>query len=186
MEGGKVCPTDPTKEVVCDLPENEKKRNTGGRDGLGLCVFSSIEYAARWQNERRLIDFQKQMKQEPGGGYPEKVDRMIKKYADGTPYLQHTGGDYEFLVTAIRSGRMPGVTYNGHDPHYSGSIAHMVSLIYADQEVAAITDNNHPRDSEIVWMSREDFIRRWRGSGGGWAVVLLKGPPPPPPVRLGK
>lgn len=183
MEGGKVCPTDSTKEVVCDLPEGEKKKNVGGRDGSGLCVFTSIEYAARWQNERRLVDFQKQMRQEPGGGYPEKVDRMIKKYGQGTQYIQHTGGDYEFLKSAIKSGRMPSVTYDGRDSHYGAGnrIAHMVSLVYADDEVACVSDNNYPRDNQLMWMSSVDFVSRWKGNSGGWAVVLLSPPPPPVP-----
>lgn len=174
--GTKTSP-DGSVEVACDLPESEKKRNVGGRDGAGLCVFTSIEYAARWQNETKLKDFQKFMRQEPGGGWPEKVDRMIEKYAKGVRYIQSTSKDWELLKAAVRSGRMPCVTYDGHDPHYSGSIAHMVSLAHADDKWVAVTDNNYPGDSQHVWMTPEDFKRRW----DGWAVYLLSPPPPPPP-----
>src|SRR5262249_53941041 len=80
--GGKVSP-DGAAEITCDLPAAEKKRNASGRDGSGLCVFTSIEWAARWQNERRLFDFQKQMRAEPGGGWPQKVDRMIAQIPPG-------------------------------------------------------------------------------------------------------
>lgn len=176
VEGSKTSP-DGTTEVACDLPASEKKKNVGGRDGAGLCVFTSIEYSARWQNERRLFDFQKCMRQEPGGGYPTKVDAMIKKYAPGVAYIQSTSNDYELVKAAIRSGRMPAVTYNGHDPHYRGRIAHMVSLAHADDKWVSVTDNNYPGDNQHVWLSPADFKQRW----DGWAVYLLSPPPPPPP-----
>lgn len=170
-------------QIMCDLPASEKKRNVGGRDGAGLCVFTSIEWAARWSNERRLFDFQKQMRQEPGGGYPEKVDKMIAKYGKGTQYVQHTGGDIEFLKAAIATGRMPGVTYGGYDPHYRGYVAHMVNLVYLDDKLAAISDNNFTGDNEIVWMSTDEFKKRWNMGSAGWAVVLLAGPPSPVPIN---
>jgi len=172
-------PTSPSgKEVECDLPLSQRTKNVGGRDGAGLCVFSSIGHAARWQNEKRLVDFQKQMTKEPGGGYPEKVDRMIAKYGKGTPYIQYEGRDSTILKLALKTGRMPSVTYDGHDPHYSGSIAHMVNLIYLDDQEACILDNNFI--DELVWMSTKEFSERWTGDGG-WAVILLAPPPPPPP-----
>jgi len=172
-------PTSPSgKEVECDLPLSQRTKNVGGRDGAGLCVFSSIGHAARWQNEKRLVDFQKQMTKEPGGGYPEKVDRMIAKYGKGTPYIQYEGHDPIILKLALKTGRMPSVTYDGHDPHYSGSIAHMVNLIYLDDQEACILDNNFI--DELVWMSAKEFSERWTGDGG-WAVILLAPPPPPPP-----
>ena len=172
-------PTSPSgNEVACDLPLSQRTKNVGGRDGAGLCVFSSIGHAARWQNEKRLLDFQKQMTKEPGGGYPEKVDRMISKYGKGTPYIQYEGHDPIILKLALKTGRMPSVTYDGHDPHYNGSIAHMVNLIYLDDQEACILDNNFI--DELVWMSAKEFLQRWTDDGG-WAVILLAPPPPPPP-----
>ena len=36
--------------ITCDLPLSEMIRNIGSKlDGAGMCVFSSIEMAARWQ-----------------------------------------------------------------------------------------------------------------------------------------
>jgi hypothetical protein len=174
-------PTSPSgTEVTCDLPVSQRTKNVGGRDGAGLCVFSSIGHAARWQNEKRLVDFQKEMTKEPGGGYPEKVDRMIAKYGKGTPYIQYEGHDATILKLALKTGRMPSVTYDGHDPHYNGSIAHMVNLIYLDDQEACILDNNFVGEKELVWMSAKEFQQRWTGDGG-WAVILLAPPPPPPP-----
>lgn len=182
--GGPTSP-DNKDEVACDLPVSQRKRNVGGRDGAGLCVFTSIMHAARWQNEPLLQNFQQDMQQERGGGYPEKVDTMIAKYGKGTRYMQYEGRDDAILEAAIRSGRMPSVTYNGRDPHYGNqSIAHMVSLVGYDRKNnwACVLDNNFIGEKELVWLSLEDFLSRWRGGGSmGWTVVLLTPPPPPPP-----
>lgn len=179
--GGKTGPDGKT-EITCDLPESEKKKNVGGRDGAGLCVFTSIEYAARWQCERTLFNLQSQMRKEPGGGYPDKVDKMLAKYAPGARYGQHTGGDESVLDAVLASGRIACVTYNGFDPHYGQqSIAHMVALVHLDKEWACISDNNFPGDTQFTWMSRGEFLKRWKGGGGGWVVFLLRPPPPPCP-----
>lgn len=166
---------------MIDLPAAEKKHNVGGRDGAGLCVFTSIEYLARWQNERSLTEFQAKMRPELGGGWPEKVDAMIKKYAPTARYLQHTGGDMSILRAIMNSGRAAGVTYGGFDPHYRGYVAHMVTLAHLSDKWAAITDNNFPGDDEHVWMSPAEFEKRWKMGGGGWCVGLLNPPPPPVP-----
>ncbi|MBA4191752.1 MAG: hypothetical protein C0467_27545 [Planctomycetaceae bacterium] len=74
----------------------------------------------------------------------------------------------------------------------------MVNLVHLDDHTAAILDNNFP--GTWLWMSRTDFLARWRGVrpdgraflardgrgravpiGGGWAIVLLHSPPPPYP-----
>lgn len=176
--GGFVSP-DGKVTVVGDLPGTEKRRNVGGNDGAGLCVFTSVEYCARFQNEPRLVDFQTKMRRERGGGWPEKLDAMIAKYGPGTQYIQHTKGDTEFLRLVLKTGRLAGVTYGGYDPHYRGYVAHMVTLVYLGDEWACITDNNYPGENELVWMSVPEFERRWRLNGGGWAVALLNPPPSP-------
>lgn len=183
--GGPISPDGKT-EVTCDYPVNMRVRNTGGSDGAGLCVFTSIMFQARWQDVDVLRDFQAFMKQYPGGGYPQKVDKFIKLCAEkqGKPapaYMQVEGGDPTILDAAIATGRMVGVTYAGHDVHYGGSIAHMVCLVHIDAQQAVILDNNFIGPQDLVWMSREDFLKRWRGNGGGWAVVLLAPPPLPIP-----
>lgn len=181
---GKFAPGGPAgpngEQVVCDLPASLRMKNVGGRDGAGLCVFTSINHSAHWQNERRLWNFQKDMRHERGGGWPQKVDDMIAKYGAGTNYMQYEGRDPSVLELALKTGRMPGVTYNGHDGvFYRQYIAHMVNLVYLDQKAAAILDNNNP--DKILWMSRGEFLTRWSGGRNGWAVVLLSPRPPAPP-----
>jgi hypothetical protein len=127
------------------------------------------------------------MRTKPGGGWPEKVDRVIAdlckaKRMPRPDYLQVEGNDFELLRRACRTGRMPGVTYAFSPTGRYGKarIAHMVNLVHADERWCAVLDNNFP--GTIEWMSPAEFQRTWTGgSGHGWAVILLaEGPPPAP------
>ncbi len=142
--------------------------------------------AARYQNVPEFAGFQKWMTKRPGGGYPSKVDAMVEKFAAEKgftipPYLQHTGGDESVLDLAIRTGRMPAITYAGRDDFYRGTIAHMVDCAHLDATDGAIIDNNRP--GKWVWMTRAELLDRWRKNGGGWAFVFLAPPPPPAAVE---
>lgn len=168
--------------ATVDLPTSQHMRNVGGSDGAGLCVFTSIQHSARWQNLIGLEGYREWMRRRPGGGYPQKVDSTLKAFCreKGVPvpeYVQHTGGDDSFLDLAMKTGRCPCVTYAGRDDFYSGGIDHMINLVYLDQSSAAVLDNNRP--GTWLWMSRTEFLQRWRARGGGWAVVFLSPPPPP-------
>lgn len=177
--GGPVAPDGVTR-VTIDFPLALRAANTGGRDGYGLCVFTSVMHAARWQKETPLEDFQALMRKEPGGGWPEKLDRMIAKYASGVDYCQYEGRDVAILQRALAGNRLPSVTYSGRDPHYKVSIAHMVNLVHLDEQWACILDNNYIGENDLVWMTPAEFLERWRGKGSGWAVVLLREPPESP------
>ena len=185
VEGGLVSP-DGTEEIMCPLPASEKKKNVGGSDGSGLCVFTSIEYTARWANERALFDLQQYMHTQPGGGYPEKVDKIMATFAPSVQYIQCTKSDLSLLKEALASGRMVAVTYCGMDMHYGAHhrVPHMVALEHLSDKWAAVSDNNFPGDNQVVWMSPQEFIKRWKGMDGtGWAVILLQPGPTPIPRR---
>lgn len=169
--GGPVSP-DGKAEVTCNLPLSLRAKNVGGRDGAGLCVFTSVMHAARYQNERRLSDFQREMRQEDGGGWPEKLEAMIAKYGKDTRYVQYIGTNPSFLVEALNSGRMVSITYTR---------VHMVNLIYLSDEWAAVLDNNFIGENEIRWHRTSELLQMWRDGGQGWAVVLLAPRPPSPP-----
>src|SRR5579871_1529598 len=128
VEGGRVSP-DGAVELVCDLPASQRKKNIASK-GLGCCVFRSIDYAAHWQQVPELYDLPEKMRDAgiAGGGYPEKVTRILQQLAPDVSYLQDTSGDPDILEAILKSGRLPCVTYNGHDCHYGEgtSIAHMV------------------------------------------------------------
>ncbi|WP_439624051.1 hypothetical protein [Gemmata sp.] len=212
----------PVKDGVratADLPESQHKRNTGGNDrtplnprgepgkGSGLCVYTSLWHAAIWQAVAELYGFRDWMRNHEGGSYPDKFEKTLNAYCKerGIPipnYVQHTGGDEDVLRLALKTGRMVCVTYCGVDgPGRYGSevVGHMVNLVHLDDTLACVLDNNFP--GTFLWMSRGDFLARWRGVkpdgsafmasdgrrrfpvGGGWAIVLLGPPPTPYPQR---
>ncbi len=185
VEGGRISP-DGTVELVCDLPAGERKKNIASK-GLGCCVFRSIDYAARWQQVPELYDLPEKMRDAgiPGGGYPDKVAKILRQFGPDVSYIQDTSGDADILAAILKPGRMPCVTYSGHDCHYGmgRSIAHMVSLPYFDRQTgwACVMDNNFPDETSLVWMGPDEFLKRWQGGGGGWVICLLKSPPPPAP-----
>lgn len=178
-------PTHDGVTVAIDYPVSQRTKNIGGRDGAGLCVFTSIGHAAREQNVDPLKDFQEWMRQYPGGGYPQKVDDMIaRKCGTSKPlYIQYEGRDPAILKAALAGGRMPSITYDGRDGHYRGTIAHMVNLVHFDDKYAVVLDNNFIGEKDLVWLSPEELLSRWYGGRDGWAVVLLNPGKPPKAKR---
>jgi hypothetical protein len=158
-----------------------RKRNIASK-GLGCCVFRSLEYSAAWQNVPQLAGFPEWMVQNgvAGGGFPKKVDQLIPRIsADrGMPpprYLQYEGGDPSIIELALKTGRLPCVTWQGN---------HMLNCVYLDATKGAIVDNNAPE--RVQWFSRQVFISKWKQGGGGWVAVLLAPSPPPVPRNLAR
>jgi len=166
--------------AIVDLPASQHVKNRAARN-LGCCVFASMDMDARWHNFRPLIGVIDKI--EIGGGWPEKVDDVIRQNAPGFhDYVQYSGpADPSILDQAMAEGRGACVTY-GYSERYAplDKIQHMVLLIHLDQELACILDNNFPGTYE--WMSREEFLYRWKyPNPEAWAYVfLLPGPPPSP------
>jgi hypothetical protein len=171
-----------------DLPPSQHQKNASGVNGAGLCVFASLRHSGRWHNEPVFSGLFDWMKNRPGGAWPEKVTKTVEQFAaeKGLPkpaYLQVEGGDLEVLKAATAAGLMPGVTYS-YSPtgRYGGQrIAHMVTLLHADDRRFCILDNNFPGANSLEWMTPDDFRRSYTGGGRGWAVIPLSAPPPPPP-----
>lgn len=201
---GKVAPDG--AELQIDLPGSQHLRNKGGNDrtrnnprgepgkGLGLCVFTSIDHAARWANVTSLIDFRDWMTTKPGGGYPAKVDAMIaaRCKALNVPapeYIQLEGGRelLDILRAALTSNRMVSVTYSfSPSGRYGGGrIAHMVNLVHLDAKSACVLDNNYiePKENAYEWITVDEFVRTFTGGRAGWAVILIDAGPPPLPFN---
>ncbi len=187
--GGRTSP-DGKEAIALDLPSTQHLRNKAGTDGLGLCVWTSITMSGDWCNEDALRTLQQQMTREKGGGWPERVDDLLPRLAPGVQYVQYTGRDPSIIQTAIRSGRMPCVTY-GYSPRYvgprnpSGRIAHMVDCVHYSANWVAVLDNNFPGDDQYEWMAPAEFVRRWMlgNPNGGWVVLPLRCGPSPVPVN---
>lgn len=174
-------------QVQTELASRMHLKNKVGTDGAGLCVFTAVTNSSEYVNCDELRGLRDFMTKFPGGGYPEKLDKVIKEYCDSKklkvpPYVQHTGGDVAFLKEVLAAGRMPSVTYAGNDGvYYNFYIAHMVNLVYLDDKISAILDNNFP--GKYLWMDTNFFLDRWRHGGGGWAVAIMTPPPPPVPLN---
>jgi ketol-acid reductoisomerase len=124
----------------------------------------------------------------PGGGWPEKVDKMIEKICterktSKPAYLQVEGADLEIIKLALKTGRMPCTTYSiSPTGRYGGQkIAHMVNTVHMDETWAAVLDNNYPGDDAYEWMDLAAYRRAYASGSTGWTVILLANPPPPPP-----
>lgn len=168
-------------ELQVDLPENQHVKNFGApADGKGLCVFASMSMAARWHNLHELEDVINRVNE--GGGWPEKVDQVIKKFAPNLNYVQYEGTNPAILDKALSNGRPACVTY-GYGERYGGStIYHMVLLVHLDENLACVLDNNFTGSDKFEWMSRAEFLNRWiHPNGSGWAYVFIAAPPPPIP-----
>jgi hypothetical protein len=193
--GGLVAPN--YKPAALQFPPEMYVRNTAGTDGLGLCVFTSLHHAGKWQNAELFVKQLEFMRKQPGGGYPSKVDNVLraasKQFGLAIPqYVQIQDRDIDVLKLAIKNGYMPSVTY-GISPtgRYNGKkISHMVNLIHADDNFFGVLDNNYVGPDEIEWMTPAEFMRAYTTNGrspvggvNGWAVVLLTASPPKPPTN---
>jgi hypothetical protein len=66
VEGGRTSP-DGAEEIQIDLPGSQQMKNTGGKDGAGLCVFASMRHSGRWCDEPVFSGLFEWMKRHPGG-----------------------------------------------------------------------------------------------------------------------
>ena len=173
--------------VQCDLPVKLMMKNRGGTDGAGLCVATSIQGAARWQNVEMAFDLQAFAAKQRGGAYPAKVDQYFKDVAklkgDDVPrYLNLETKDIEIMRVALSTGRMVSCTYSfSPSKRYGGAIiAHMVSLVHLDHKWACVADNNFVGTYE--WMGIDDFKKTFAYRGNGWCVIFLVPGPAPVPI----
>ena len=189
------------KPLALPLPATEHMQNTGGSDGAGLCVYTSVVLSAKWHNLPDVYGLRKFAEGRPGGSYPEKLAADLKTYSTRynvtlPTYVQHTGGDDEFLDLCFKTRRYPAITYAGADDFYRGTIAHMVNLTHLDAAHGTIQDNN--RAGHWTTDTRTKVLNRWKGLddngrpmrlggyavGGGWAFLWIAPPAPPLPAGV--
>lgn len=169
--------------VDCDLPMPIRIHNTGGTDGAGLCVWASADMMATYLNCRELMDVFEYMQTQKGGGWPERVDRIMRERAPGVKFKQYMGDSLDFAQEFIDSGRPVCITLGTSEFYKMQTIAHMVLLVSLDEKYAGILDNND--EKHIWWMPREEFRKRaCHPNGEMWAWGIFS--PPPPPVPHGR
>lgn len=157
-------------------------KNRGGSDGLGLCVFTSIEWAARMQGVHKLYGLQDFMTRRPGGGWPSKVDQIFKAYKADVKYLHFVDTSPREYIDLMREclevGIYPSITWGGDMTHYRGMrIDHMVSLVDLNDEEVGILDNNFVH--EVLYVDSPTAFRRMAmgttTNSYFWAVVVYEG-----------
>lgn len=170
--GGLTSP-DGASACILSMPTSENWPKNISSCGFGCCGYRALAYCARMQGVSPLVDWPEKLRADgvPGGAYPEKVDELLRKYAPSAGYFQDTSKSHAIIAACVASQRGCAVDYSGNDPHYSGRIAHCVTVLAFDQENdwVAILDNNYPDIDNIVWMSVVEFDKRW----SGWVYGLL-------------
>ncbi len=150
-----------------NLEEAFREENWLGPQGEGSCVHATLIMLFRWQGQFEMADYWKanHADGEYASALADKMDRAGVRYA----YTSREDG-IEFLEWACETRRGCGVAVNNR--------AHMVMLVYLDDEYACVLDNNFPK--EFKWIPRDVFMADWLTSGS-WAVVPIYTPPPPIP-----
>lgn len=181
-------------KISCVLPNDQQMRNVGSKiDGSGMCVFTSIEHAARFQGLEEMRGFRDWAAANyRGGGWPEKVDQLLgawwkAKGLQPIPYVQYEGKAPEDLMKVIdRTGRCACITY-GYSERYGTRIAHMVNCVLYADGAGVVLDNNFVGNDKLEWMDRAELIRRMRldmrgQQGPAWVFCWLT-PGNPPPAK---
>lgn len=155
-----------SERPTVNLPAAARQSNWRGVYRQGSCVHATMISLFRWQNRDKTADYWRQTYSdgETPGGLAAKFDRANIRYA------YTINGDVDFLTWACRTRRGCGITVLGG--------AHMVALVYLDNNWAAILDNNDV--STFHWVPRARLIAEWKASNG-WAVVPVYSPTPPLP-----
>ncbi len=185
--GGKISPAG--KEIQCDLPDDLQKKNISSK-GQGCCTHRSVGNAALYQNVPALIDFAEwvQSKGLPGGGWPKGMSERITLICKdrGVPepaYIQTESDDLDIIKLALKCGRMVCCTYDRSPTgrYGGGKIAHMLNVIFMDDQHACIADNNYTTSAQYEWMTVAEF--RKASSAPRWVFILLEGSGPPAPPK---
>ncbi len=186
------------ESITCDLPGSQQMKNIGSKiptidrrgnkEYAGLCVFTSIEMAARYAGLEQMRGFRDWVSTKyEGGGWPEKVDEVLAAYfkeknLHAIPYVQYEGKSPEIILDLCeKTGRMAGITY-GYSPRYGTSIQHMTNSVMFRNDFGVVLDNNFPGEDKYEWITRKEFIRRTiHPNTTAWIFVWMHPGPPPSP-----
>lgn len=146
--------------------------------GLGCCVVASnCANSKHLKRPEWASTLERLSKLEPGGHYPEKLQRVLEKAKLEHPDLKWEqwwgqGSDGVKKVLDWNARGFPiGITWGTGERYGMRPIAHMVSLTHADSVYWQILDNNFPQERSTV--PATEGIRRWGLGSDQWAVVLV-------------
>lgn len=156
------------------IPNEHHQKNTGGSDGLGLCVSAATKAVMSvlgWAPEgEKLWAY---VKQRPGGSYPEKWKRTAAEAIPEVPYVSIVGTDFNVQKRLSRAG-LPWAGTMGYDPdvYGPGTVAHYVSWEHWDDNVAVYTDNNTPGVHTFL-PPKEAEKRALAGTNGQYWITAI-------------
>ncbi|OJW20464.1 MAG: hypothetical protein BGO49_04445 [Planctomycetales bacterium 71-10] len=163
------------------IPAEMHIRNEGSDvDGAGLCVISSILANGMYQGVPGLesgkgSELWKRAKAEPGGYYPEKLEKLLKEVLPDEKWFSWEGEGTDLVRAYNAKGYPVGSTTNTGELYEGKPVHHMISDAHLDEAVACIIDNNDP--GKYRWVTAAEFARRFPDGGKGWGFVWLRLPP---------
>lgn len=126
------------------------------------CVYASVSNCMKsvhlWD---KAEEFWNLYKGDPNGENPYGLKQKLDRF--GVKYKQITNGNEQFLIDALKSGRLVAVSWGGR---------HMVNLAGKIDGNAYIIDNQSTGKYKIQPWSK--FLNSWRRCGG-WAVAITEG-----------
>lgn len=158
--------------------------------GLGCCVVASQCASANHFGHPEWVETLRALsKREPGGHYPEKLQRLfenVKKQHPDFRWEQFWGLPQDQAVTKLvgwsEEGFPVGVTY-GFGERYGSEIDHMVCCLHVSADPSGywvFLDNNFfAQDQSGRFVAEYSIVpspeasRRWFLRGGGWATRLI-------------
>jgi hypothetical protein len=162
-------------------------KNIGSyKDGLGMCVASSIQGCINSQDINEWKEFREWAARSPlgGGAGPSKVDKYFAQYPNDSGkrslnWVQVEGpGTLELIEAALASGRAVAATDGGDKQYYRQYVPHMTNICgMKKNEWVMIVDNNRLILEKVPW---NEWVKRHE-SIGRWAVVILERPVLPVP-----
>jgi hypothetical protein len=180
-------------EPMVDYPKELWFRNIGSRiDGAGMCVFTSFEFTCLWSGLDEFHGFRDWCAQRyPGGGYPEKLAKLVKAYCTAKQIprerfdpdrdlIQYEGADPTWIESCLKNGWLPGVTLYRSPRYGGGTIYHMTCCAFLGPKWGCTLDNNF---WPLEWAPRDEWLRRIKLQGRYWAFAVISPGPPPSPTN---
>ena len=176
-----------------DYPEELWFKNIGSeKDGAGMCVFTAFEFSALWAGLEEFRGFRNWCaKHYPGGGTPDKLQKLVDAYCKekqikAPDIKQYEGTDVAWLKQCLRNGWLPGCTLF-HSSRYKGRGGQPLNIIYHMTNCAsewAILDNNFP---DYEWYAgQQAFEAAVKDHGKYWGFcIVAPGAPPIPRLTRG-
>lgn len=174
-------PTATAEVPTVNLPKTLWRQNRGGS-----CVHCSAVMLWRWQGQYEWANYW--WSKYSGGEWAERLHERCD--AEGVTYCDTWGeNDVGFLEWSLRTRRgcLVGVSNGWLYGYEDRTIAHAVCLVYMDDKVVGILDNNVTSmngPGQVKYVSRAAFLRDWK-SFGSWAWTPISTPPAPPQLIRG-